>query len=90
MREYAEHDEDDEAADAVHHKLKAFERGSNGNAPRTRKISYVQQGSGGGGGGGSQRLELVEFFIVLAGDCFSCLLIFTYSVCSLFVYVMFL
>ena len=45
---------------------------------------------GGGGGGGSQRLELVEFFIVLAGDCFSCLLIFTYSVCSLFVYVMFL
>jgi len=65
VREYAEDDEnDDEAADAslaVHHKLKAFERGSNGNAPRTRKISYVQQGGGGGGdgGGGGRIADLV-------------------------------
>ena len=64
VREYAEHDEDDEAADAVHHKLKAFERGSNGNAPRTRKISYVQQGSGGGGGGGSGGGRIADLVVL--------------------------
>ena len=52
VREYSADDSGDEAPDAAHHKLLAFERGTNGHAPRTRKISYVQRGPGGGGGGG--------------------------------------